>query len=233
MIYCIFVDDGIETNPHVTFSQIKLMNTHLLPLFPLNLVVFPNEKLKLHVFEPRYKQMMQECQEQQHTFGIPVYVDGTVKEYGTEMELLSIEKVYSGGEMDIVTKGIRVFSLNKFNKKTVNKLYPSGDVVFRANIEDSNPSLTLQIRKQLIALYKILKVNQTIKHDFNSFEVAHNIGFSIEQEYELLQIVKESERQINVLKHLEEIVPVIVETEKIKKKVQMNGYFRNFNILDL
>ncbi len=209
------------------------MNNYLLPLFPLNLVVFPNEKLKLHVFEPRYKQMMQECQEQKSTFGIPVYVDGTVKEYGTEMELISIEKIYPGGEMDIVTKGIRTFSLSTFNKKAANKLYASGEVIFRENIDDGDSSLILQIRQQLVALYEVLKVDQAIKHDFNSFEIAHNIGFSIEQEYELLQIVKESERQMKILEHLEEIVPVIVETEKIKKKVQMNGYFRNFNILDL
>jgi len=209
------------------------MNTYQLPLFPLNLVVFPDEKLKLHVFEPRYKQMMQECQEQKTTFGIPVYVDGKVKEYGTEMQLIAIEKVYSNGEMDIVTKGIRAFSLSSFNKKAIDKLYPSGEVVFRGNIDNGDSSLTLQIREQLVALYEVLKVDQTPKHDFNSFEVAHNIGFSIEQEYELLQITQESERQMKVLKHLQEIVPVIVETEKIKKKVQMNGYFRNFNILDL
>ncbi|MFK7906538.1 MAG: LON peptidase substrate-binding domain-containing protein [Chitinophagales bacterium] len=209
------------------------MKTYPLPLFPLNLVVFPDEKLKLHVFEPRYKQMMKECQEQKKTFGIPVYVDGKVKEYGTEMQLIAIEKVYSGGEMDIVTKGIRAFSLSSFTKKAPNKLYAFGEVAFRQNIDDGDSSLTLQIREQLLALYEVLKVDQTPKHGFSSFEVAHNIGFSIEQEYELLQITKESERQIKILKHLQEIVPVIVETEKIKKKVQMNGYFRNFNILDL
>ncbi len=69
------------------------MTIHFLPLFPLSLVVYPNEKLKLHVFEPRYLQLVNECKEQQNTFGIPTYSDGKVKEFGTEMRLVGIEYI--------------------------------------------------------------------------------------------------------------------------------------------
>jgi ATP-dependent Lon protease len=47
----------------------------LLPLFPLNLVVFPHEKLNLHIFEPRYRQLVRDCLEQNLTFGIPPFLD--------------------------------------------------------------------------------------------------------------------------------------------------------------
>lgn len=209
------------------------MNANLLPLFPLNLVVFPKEKLNLYVFEPRYKQLIQECDEQKTTFGIPVYIDGKVKEYGTEIRLIAIEKIHPNGEMNIKTQGIRPFRLKSFEKQTKEKLYAAGEVVFQENVEDNDFSSRLQIKEQLILLYETLKVKQSIKDDFRSFEVAHNIGFSIEQEYELLKIKTESERLLKILEHLKNIVPTVIRTERIKEKVKMNGYFKNLNILDL
>lgn len=209
------------------------MEANFLPLFPLNLVVFPKEKLNLYVFEPRYKQLIKDCEEHNTNFGIPVYLNGKVKEYGTEMRLEGIERVHSNGEMDIRTKAIRPFRLQSFKKRTEDKLYPTGQVVFQENIEDDDFSLRLQIKKQVMLLYEALKVKQSIPNDFVSFEVAHNIGLSIEQEYELLKIKKESARLKNILEHLKEIVPVVIHTEKIKEKVQMNGHFKNLDILDL
>lgn len=209
------------------------MAVHFLPLFPLNLVVYPNEKLKLHVFEPRYQQLVSECQKQQSTFGIPTYIEGKVKEFGTEMRLVNIEHIHPNGEMDIVTRGIRVFRLTSFEKQATGKLYPGGNVEFQPNVEDNDSLLHLEIQEQLKLLYNALNVKPKIRPDFNSFEIAHNIGFSIEQEYELFQISKESERQSKILAHLKEIVPVVVQTEQIKAKVQMNGHFKNLNILDL
>ncbi len=209
------------------------MDANFIPLFPLNLVVFPNEKLNLHVFEPRYKQLVQECDQQKTTFGIPVYLDGKVKEYGTEMRLIAIERIYPNGEMDVSTKGIRPFQLKSFKKQATGKLYPGGVAIFQENEFATDIASKIQIREQLILLYEALKVKQTIHDDFNSFEIAHNIGFSTEQEYELLKINKESERLFKILEHLKEIVPVVIRTEKIKEKVQMNGHFKNLNILDL
>lgn len=209
------------------------MEANFLSLFPLNLVVFPKEKLNLHVFEPRYKQLIQECEEQNTTFGVSVYLNGKVKEYGTEMRLIAIEKIYPNGEMDIKTQGIRPFRLKNFKKRGEGKLYPVGEAVFQENVEDSDFAARLQIKEQLMLLYEALKVKQLVKDDFRSFEVAHNIGFSIEQEYELLKTKMESERLLKILEHLKEIVPVVVRTEKIKEKVRMNGHFRNLNILDL
>ena len=80
-----------------------------LPVFPLSLVAFPGERLNLHIFEPRYKQLIQDCQDEGKTFGIPAYIDDHLNEFGTEMELTSIEKVYEDGSMDIKTRGVQVF----------------------------------------------------------------------------------------------------------------------------
>ena len=80
-----------------------------LPLFPLQIVVFPNENLNLHIFEPRYKELINECEKEGTTFGIPAFLKQKVMEFGTELEVIKVEKRYGKGEMDIKTKGIGLF----------------------------------------------------------------------------------------------------------------------------
>ncbi len=87
------------------------MMTDFLPLFPLQLVVFPGEKLNLHIFEPRYKQLIREVEQNGTTFGIPSYIDGKVMDVGTEIRLISVEKRYEDGQMDIRTEGMGLFRI--------------------------------------------------------------------------------------------------------------------------
>ena len=77
--------------------------TNFIPIFPLGIVVFPNESLNLHIFEPRYKQMIQECMEQKKMFGIPTVIAQKIGELGTLVRIKEISKTYENGEMDIKT----------------------------------------------------------------------------------------------------------------------------------
>ena len=68
--------------------------TNFIPIFPLNLVVYPGEKLNLHIFEPRYKQLIRECHANGKPFGIPAVLDNQVKEMGTLVQIREIVKEY-------------------------------------------------------------------------------------------------------------------------------------------
>ncbi|MGB0838870.1 MAG: peptidase S16, partial [Chitinophagales bacterium] len=63
------------------------------------------------------------------------------------------------------------------------------------------------------------------------YEIAHHIGFSKDQEFEFLQMIAESDRQAMILSHLRQIVPVIIESERLKEKVRLNGHFKNLGEL--
>ena len=93
-------------------------------LFPLSLVVFPGEELRLHIFEPRYKQLIHDCTTENITFGIPPYFEGKDLRYGTELEVTEIVKKYDDGKMDIKAKGIGWFEIDEFYKVLFGKLYP-------------------------------------------------------------------------------------------------------------
>ncbi|MFT2007858.1 LON peptidase substrate-binding domain-containing protein [Pontibacter sp. 13R65] len=201
-----------------------------LPLFPLGIVVFPGEKLNLHIFEPRYKQLILESVANKTTFGIPSYLQNGIGEYGTELKVLRIEKKYDNGEMDIKTQALRVFRVIRLDKQAPGRLYPGGEVEMQETDLEGDVLFRVEIEKLLRQLYEALHINSlllSLPQNFKSFDIAHHLGLSLEQEYLLLQCQSESTRQEMILQHLQAIVPVVHETERLKERVKMNGHFKN------
>jgi Lon protease-like protein len=201
-----------------------------IPLFPLNIVVFPGEKLNLHIFEPRYKQLISDCQEGKATFGIPPYLTNSIGSYGTEIKILSIEKNYPGGEMDIKTKGIGIFRIIEFERQMAGKSYAGGTIEAVENIDDEDILDKEKIVSKLHDLYEVLKIDKLfmdLPADFKIFDIAHHLGLSVDQEYAMLQLQHESQRQELILNHLDKVLPVLSEVERLKERIKLNGHFKN------
>lgn len=203
-----------------------------LPLFPLNLVVYPHEDLNLHIFEERYRQLINECLETGATFGIPAFIDNKLPGFGTEMRVTALHKRYDDGRMDIKTQGIRIFRIATFENPAPGKLYAGGQV----NVVESEPALGDHLDElivKLTRLYRLLQVNSEIDEEtpLLSFRVAHKIGLSVEEEYELLTLASENERQRLLIHHLDRVLPVVSEMERTKERIKMNGHFKNLDPL--
>jgi len=201
-----------------------------LPLFPLNIVVYPGEKLNLHIFEPRYKQLVLDCVLNEKTFGIPTYIKNAVGHYGTEVEILSIEKKYDNGEMDIRSKGLRTFKILKFEKTAPGRLYAGGEIELVNYVEDEDIVTKTMIKELMQQLYQALGLKSlatNLTDNFSSFTIAHQLGLNLEQEYALLQMKRESDRQEAILGHLQNILPIVLETERLKERVKLNGHFKS------
>ena len=210
--------------------QYDFIMTDFLPLFPLQMVVFPGERLNLHIFEARYKQLIRECEHNNTTFGIPPFIKEQVMPVGTELRLLEIVKKYDNGEMDIKTMGIGVFKTDKFYTVSPGKLYPGADIKRVKLTDDSDLILNEKILTKIEQLFEILKINKKIPKSpslFRIFDIAHFIGLDIDQEYALLTLPDELERQQFVYKHLEKLIPVVKNMEESKRRAQMNGHFKN------
>ena len=204
--------------------------THFLPLFPLQLVAYPGEKLNLHVFEPRYKQMVREIDHNKTTFGIPSFINKEIMPIGTELRLLSIEKKYDNGAIDIKTMGIGVFKTEEFYSIAPNKLYPGADIKRLQQTDDSDLMLNEKILTRVEELFGVLKMKRKTPKSpslFRIFNIAHYIGLNIEQEYALLTLPSELERQQFVLQHLEQLLPTVKNMEESKKRAQLNGHFKH------
>ncbi len=205
----------------------------MLPLFPLELVVYPGEQLPLHIFEDRYQQLIRDCKAEGIPFGIPAYIDKKLA-YGTELTLTSIEKEYPSGAMDVLCLGKRVFKIETFYPELSGKLYAGGKVTYFE--EDANTAMSLQeeLLQHITTLYTELTIERppVFHTPFTSYQVAHKVGLSIAQEYYLLTIHNELERLMYLIGHLKGTIPVVREMNRTKAVIQMNGHYKNFDPLD-
>lgn len=211
--------------------------TNFIPVFPLDIVVYPGEPLHLHIFEPKYKQLIKECIEEKKPFGIPVVLEKKVQEYGMLMNITELTKEYENGEMDIKTKGEKVFRVLEIVKEVPEKLYSGAIVNYPANkLEQDTSQLAELVLKEVKRLYSLLEVEEKFPSDKTSsisYEIAHYIGLTKEQEYELLNLFEEVQRLEYIRRHLKNIVPLIKELEEVKARIEMNGHFRNLTPGDL
>lgn len=211
--------------------------TNFIPIFPLAIVIYPNEKLHLHIFEPRYKQLIRECKETGKPFGIPTVLNNRLQDMGTLVEVTEIVHEYENGEMDINTKGIKVFRTLEVIKKIPEKLYSGAIVNYPQNrMEDGNAKLMQSVINGVKEVHRLLNITKDFKkpeNELSSYDVAHHAGLSVEEEYEFLGLMRELQRQEYLKRHLQKVLPMLMEMEQLKKKVKLNGHFRNLSPLDL
>jgi uncharacterized protein len=204
--------------------------TNFIPIFPLAIVVFPGEKLNLHIFEPRYKQLIEECVAQKKPFGIPAVLNNEVQELGTIMEITDIKKIYDDGKMDISTRGVKVFRVLELLKQIPDKLYSGAIVSYPDDADDGSITLMQIIMSGIKQLHKLLEVNKDFKkteEELRAFDVAHHLGLNLQEEYELLSLFRELHRQEYLKRHLSKVLPLLSEMEALKEKVKLNGHFKN------
>lgn len=203
--------------------------TNFIPIFPLSVVIYPDETLNLHVFEPRYEQLISECVDQKKSFGIPSLINNELKKYGTLMEVTGIEKQYENGEMDIHTKGVRIFRVLEVIHEVPEKLYSGAIVNYPHNHGQGNPELMRSIINGVRELHKLMQVSKDFKKsdaDLVSYDVAHTTGLSLEEEYEMLCLMHERQRQEYLKRHLKKVLPMMVEIDRLKKRIKLNGHFQ-------
>lgn len=209
--------------------------TNFIPIFPLAIVVYPGEQLNLHIFEPRYKQLINESFENKKPFGIPAVVSDKMNEMGTLVQVTEISKLYDDGKMDIRTEGIQVFRMLEVINELPDKLYSGAIVNYPENNSNGNPVLMQGIVKGIRELHKLLNIEKKFsKPDGSlwSYDVAHHAGMSLQEEYELLELLHESQRQEYLKRHLTRVIPVLAEMEMLKEKVKLNGHFKHLKGLN-
>lgn len=209
--------------------------TNFIPLFPLNIVVYPGEQLNLHIFEERYKQLISECFRENKVFGVVPVMKEAMQEVGTTVLVQSIEKVHPEGEMDIRTEGQRVFKILEQIQDIPDKLYSGAIVTYPENQEEGVRSKMTRLLAELRRFHSLLEVNKEYKKEdsqLSTYDLAHHAGLSLEQEYELLLLMQEGQRQEFLERHLRKTIPTIIELQQLKKRIEMNGHFRKLSVND-
>jgi Lon protease-like protein len=210
--------------------------TNFIPVFPLAIVVFPEEALNLHIFEPRYKQLINECFKTGKPFGIPAVINNKISEGGTSVKIEEIVKVYDNGEMDICTKGIEVFRILEIIKSIPDKQYSGAIVNYPSNNLSGSKELMKKVLSGMREMHSILNIAKTYKkpdEELSTYDIVHHCGLSVLEEYELLNLMHELQRQEYLKRHFAKILPVLKETETLKNRVKLNGQFKNLGSFEI
>lgn len=205
-----------------------------LPLFPLNIVAYPGESVNLHVFEPRYKQLVNDCLRGNGSFGIPSFVLNKI-DLGTEVEIVEVTKTYEDGRLDIQTRALQVFRVKNFWNPWDDRLYAGGEIDYLPVSESStDQELLLEFKELCNQLFGWL--NEVDVPDLalvnSAYEVAHKIGLKPDEEYRLLEMKDESVRLEYTIDHLKRLIPALERAQTAQDRIKQNGHFKHLDPLE-
>jgi len=207
---------------------------NFVPILPLTTVVFPGENLNLRLSGKAALQLINDCLSQQKSFGIVLKqkeVNFSVN-FGTDCRVVELVKTLKNGSIYVRIAGQNVFRILESGQPLPDKKY-EGAIVEYPHHQDVrvHPKTESLIVSEVKRLYKLLHLEKKFPEtgQWQSFDFAHKIGFSLQQEYELLTIHSEIQRMEYIRRHLNAMKPVVLELEAMKKRIQMNGHFRNLS----
>ncbi len=197
--------------------------------FPLQIVVFPGEKLNLHIFEPRYRQLIRECEDTGISFGIPCYLNQQVMPIGTEIHLERIAVENADGTMDIHTHAQGLYRIEQFINPMPDRLYAGAKIQRLEHDTEGNLGSSERILEYMQELFELLSIEKELPKRASAlqvFDIAHYAGLPREKEYELLTMNFEAQRQEFLIAHLENFLPQVKEMSALQEKVRLNGHFK-------
>lgn len=210
--------------------------TNFIRIFPLGIVVYPGESLNLHIFEDRYKQLVNECYAEKKPFGIPPVLANTMKDNGTLAEITEITEVLPDGSMNIKTRGVSVFNMLEVIRSVPDKLYNGAIVTYPVNDLLARPLRMAKVLAGVRELHQLLKVSKVFPKsdkELISYDIAHHASLSLAQEYDLLELLHEDQRLEYLKRHLKKVLPLVSGIEALKERIQLNGHFKELKGFDL
>ena len=200
-----------------------------LPLFPLKVVLFPGSLLPLHIFEERYKTLINECVENGAEFGINFVEGEKTDPIGCTASVKQVLKRYDDGRMDIVVEGRSRYTLKQLVENE--SPYFVGEVSF---FDDNPEDVNKLLRSQVIEMYdrftdvvfKTTAPSSSMKASDPkiSFFLVQKSGLELKERQKFLSVRSENERLAILKRHFEAMLPLIATRDKYERLVVNDGY---------
>ena len=208
----------------------EMIGHQIIPLFPLGVVLLPQMELPLHIFEERYKVMINECLEQDRVFGV-VYYDGTdLRSIGCTAKILDVVKQYEDGRMDIVTLGKTRFVIKDMDQS---RIYLQAKVLFFEDERETASDNDSTLVEEVIHLLKDLDRISVTHREYNSlsgmdlkrlsFLIPSTQGFTLEEKQQFLEITSPRLRLTKCTTVLKTVIQRMKINLKLRKIIGGNG----------
>jgi ATP-dependent Lon protease len=206
------------------------MRPERIPLFPLNVVLLPGAELPLHIFEPRYRDMVNDCLGEKSEFGMLLSLPSGVARVGCTAEIIQVAKRYEDGRMDILTVGRAPFRVVEL--LTENPLM-EGQVDY---LEDRESPGNPRVQRELVELFEAC--HTLIYDDYPknlegastedlSYLIAATLPLDLLWKQQILELRSESDRQERLVAYLREWAPHLQKKEAMRQRAGGNGHGLN------
>ena len=203
----------------------NLCVSKLLALFPLDVVLFPDAPLPLHIFEPRYKEMIRDLLESREPFGVVRTAGSGIEQVGCTAEIVAVAKQYEDGRLDIVTEGRQRFEIVQVD---MGKTYLRAEVLYIVDEPDHPPqedvARLLEMQKEMLEL---LGANAEVPDAGDrqlTLTIAAAMPFDLEMKQKLLASRSEPQRMKALIEYYEKILPSLRRAVKARHKAGGNGH---------
>ncbi|HWZ42937.1 MAG TPA: LON peptidase substrate-binding domain-containing protein [Candidatus Saccharimonadales bacterium] len=196
----------------------------LLPIFPLDVVLFPGAPLPLHIFEPRYKEMISECLEQKRLFGLVRAKQESLAEVGCTAAIVNVSKKYDDGRLDIHAEGRQRFEIVQLNQE---RSFLRGEVIYF----DDDPGVPrpaeletlVQLHRQL---FEMLGQDPQVEpdHPLLSFQLAQDLPTDLDFKQSLLEMKTETQRVTTLVEYYQATIPRVERSLRARVKAGGNGH---------
>jgi Lon protease-like protein len=193
-------------------------------LFPLNLVLLPGEQAPLHVFEPRYKELIGECLAEDEEFGLVLADEDGIREIGTRAGVIEVLEQFDDGRLNIVVEGRDRFRLVEL---TEGRSFATAEVV---DIDDDGEDPTEEeVEECLVAYDRVVKAAEAELEDLDlaadsiAFQIAARVDFGTEIKQGLLELVSERERVLRLAPMLNQAADAVKRDREIRERASGNG----------
>jgi Lon protease-like protein len=198
----------------------------LIALFPLDVVLFPGAPLPLHIFEPRYKEMVNECIEKKTSFGMVRAKENAVAEVGCTAAILSVNKEYEDGRLDIVTEGKQRFSIVELNH---DRSFLQAEVTWfdddePAAIPPSDAATAIELHEQLLDALGQETEEVEPGASLVSFQLAYELPVDLDFKQAILEMKSEAERLETLIEYYRATIPKLEKTLRARDKASGNGH---------
>jgi ATP-dependent Lon protease len=203
------------------------MNPARIPLFPLDIVLFPGQAMPLHIFEPRYREMTRHCMDTQSPFGIVRSSGVSLAQIGCSAMIVKILKEYEDGRSDILTAGQNAFRLIRTHDE---KPCLEADVEYlEEDFTAVDPGVSSRLEQLCNQCHQILYGQDAPRFEFEggislAYHVASELPVDVAVRQSLLEIRSEAERQEHLVAELSEWYPQLQKREHVRGKAGGNGH---------
>ncbi len=196
-----------------------------IPLFPLNVVLFPDARIPLHIFEPRYKIMIARCIEEPIAFGMILAPAGGLRSVGCTAAVSQVLRTHSDGRMDILVVGRDVFRIDRMIDE---KPYFEGLVQYLEDEPVADPSFQ---RDELLRLFRECHTRVFGEPGGSdsggvnlSYRLASTLPLDLTHKQELLEMRSEMQRRSRLMDILQEWLPRFERNARFRSKAAGNGH---------